>query len=387
MDSSEWKALNAISICRTLVAGFFWLFVPLYMFSAHLPPADIGLAIAIGTLIRLFTAPFIGTLNDLLGTRRLMQASLLGMSLGSAGLALTAPATLSLAVILFPLCLFLLSNNSLMLSLEASLYKKTTNTQVAGHVGEYNAFKALAWGIGILISGYLMLTYPFNDIAGGLSVFCLLVLGLTVLVQHTVRVEFDLARYRRELGRPMVLVLSILIFIQSFEWGTEGVVLSPLYSQQAGLDSAQMGLVTFGANLAVAIASVWVGRSVSARRKGAQPKAVRGVLLSGLLFAAAGSFLIFFVHDLAGMLAARVIYNLGEVLIGVSFGYLIGTLFSQSHVGGTNGVLNLISNAGIATAALAAGAFMGFGLGVPYLMTGMLFLCAIVLVWFSVKRL
>ncbi len=387
MDRSEWQALNALSICRTLVAGFFWLFTPLYMLSAHLGAADIGLVIGIATLVRLFSAPLVGTLNDLLGTRRLIQISLAGMALGAALLGFTEPATLSFLTVLWPMCLFLLSSNSLMLSLEASLYKKTTETEVAGHVGEYNAFKAVAWGIGILVSGYLLLTFSFNTLAFVLAVFCMLALAITFLVKHTVKVQFDLSQYANELAKPAVLMLSMIILIQSFEWGNEGVALGPLLHSQGGLDSSQIGIVTFAADIVMGAVSIWAGHRVSSRHRGAQPKEVRWVLIAGLLFAAGGSFLIFVTHDMQGMMAARILYNIGEVLNGVSIGFLIGTTFSQTRVGGVNGVLNLISNVGMASAAFAAAYLMAFGFGVPYLVSGALFLFAAAAVWFLFKRL
>lgn len=386
MERNEWQALNTLSFCRNLITGFFYVFVPIYMLSAHLPLSDIGLALGIGNLARLLTAPAIGTLNDLLGTRRLLQLSLLGLSAGAAGIALTNPAALSVSALLPPLVLFWVSNNALILSLEASLYKKTTRELVAGHVGEFNAVKAVAWGGGILVSGYLLLAYPFRTISLGLSVLAMLLLLLTLGVKHTVRVRFSLAEYVHELRKPSVLLLSLLIFIMAFEWGTEGVALPPVFSRQAGLDTAQIGVVSFAANMIYASVSFWAGRRLAARHHHVQARLVWRALMAGMLITCAASFAIFLSHDLAGALLARMVHNSGEAVISIAFGFLIGTTFSAERVGGANGVMNLISGSGMTAAAFASGALMGFGVGVPYLLVGSLFLCGAVISWFAQRR-
>ena len=381
MDKTEWQALNLISFCRNFIAGFFYVFVPLYMLSAHLPLADIGIAIGVATLIRLLSAPFIGTLNDLTGTRHLIQLSLLGMAVGAAAMGATRPESLTLAVLLLPLALFWTANNALILSLEASLYKKTTSGQVAGHMGEYQAIKALAWGGGIALSGYLLLLYPFGAIAMALAAFALLVMLPAFLVKHTVPVRFSLSEYARELRKPPVLLLCLLIFIMSFEWGVESVALPLIYARQAGLDTGAIGLVVLAANVVYAGVAFWVGRQFIARHLRLQARLVWRSLAAGMLACALASILLFLSHDFAGAMAARMLENVGEGIISIGFGFLIGTLFSSERVGGVNGAMNLVSGAGISVAAFASGALMGFGLGVPYLLAGSFFLVGAVISW------
>ncbi len=382
MDKNEWMALNAISICRNLIGGFFYVFIPIYMLSAHLALSDIGLAIGFATLARLLTAPFIGTLNDLLGTRRLIQLSLIGMSIGAACIGLLPSTTLSLATLLLPLVLFWVSNNALILSLEVSLYKKSSPEKMAGHVGDYNALKALAWGGGILASGLLLLAFPFASISLGLSAFALLALALTLHIQHTVKVEFNFSQYVHELHKPQVLVLCLLIFIMAYEWGTEGVALPPIYSQQAGMDTGGIGMVSFVANAAYAASAFLVGRHFTARRTHVQSRLVWHALTAGMLICAMASIFLFLSHDISGAMLSRSLSNIGEAVISLCFGFLIGTTFSSARVGGANGMLNLIGNTGQMAAAFAAGALMGFGVSVPYLVAGSLFLVGAALsVW------
>ncbi len=384
MEKNEWLALNAISLATSLILGFNWLFLPVYLLGLGLGREGMAFAIGLGVFAKIAVAPAIGTLNDMLGTRRLLQLSLLALSSGTYWIASIGNAP-KIEEVVLPIMLFWAASTALLLSFEASIYKKSVDSQVAKHMGEYNAVKRIAVGAGVLAGGVLLLTHSFREIDFAAAAVSLAILPLTLLVKHTIEVKFSLQDYVHEIRKPGVLALSALIFIFAYEWGTENVMLAPIMSGNAGLDSAGIGAVQMVANIALAASSYFIGRKIHGLGKMAKPM-MRKIVACGFLLGAAGCFLLAAASDFGTAAFARSAFNISEGIVYVSFGFLIGATFSKKYVGGANGVMNVIANASMMLASFAAGILSAGSLSLPFVVSGSFLIIGAVIAWAYLGR-
>ena len=377
MEKNEWIALNFISFCRSGLHSFVSLFIPLFLVMNGISPVETAGVLLIAGVAKIAGAPFAGMLNDIFGTRRMLQIALAGMAAGAFGIAVMGSLDLAIAAAL-PISVYYVSNNSLLLSIEASLYKKTTDRKIAGHAGEYIAVKQFAWGAAVLAGGYLLLANGYGAIMTGIGVLLLLIIPATIFVRHTAKIRFSFSEYAKQLSSPKAFALALLVFIMAFEWGTEGTVLTLLYREQMGLDSAQIGIVSFIANVAIALVSYMMGKRLAGNAKAAG--IVGRALAAGMLIGAAGAFMLIAAHDMQWAITARAIYNIGEAIVQFGAAFMIGTIFARNRVGGANGMMNFVAMIGMAAASFVAGILMAGGIH-PYLAVGLLYLAGVAVAW------
>jgi len=381
MEKGEWLALNTLSIVRSIVAGFFFLFVPLRLAVGGHPLYEVGAIIGIAALARTFSAPPTGALNDILGTKALLQAGTLLIAVGAALIGILDNSG-NLSANAAAIALFWVANNIVQLSLEASLYKKTAPHDMAGRLGVFMAVKQLAWGIGPFAGGLMLAMMEYVEVCAIFAMISLLSVLLTLWIRHTAKIEFDLKEYVRELKRPNAMAVFAITFILAWTWGTENAVLSPLYLH-AGLDQPAMGAVSLISNAGAMAGALLVGMVKGKDGKWAGVARKAGAL--SMLLCGAMYFAMPAINGFEGMAALRTAYNISEAALRVVVAFFIGTVFSESRVGGSNGAMNFVANLSMAAASFAAGILMQAGNGFPFYLNGAAMIAGALISWFFIR--
>ncbi|GFK95892.1 Multidrug transporter MdfA [Fundidesulfovibrio magnetotacticus] len=340
--------------------------LPLFALFLGAGPEAIGLAVGISTVTGIFFKLPAGALSDVIGRRRTLLAGLVVFGV-------------------MPLAYFLIDSYRALLivrflhGLATAVYGPVAMAVVADVAGQRRG-EMLSWFSSVGIIGTL-LGAPIGGLvldaghAGGpvlwqfRLVFALsavtglaaLLLGLRTLgLRDHVEPGLGLAeRFRRfgggireVLSDRRIVAASAMEGVQNMTMGALEAFL-PVYAiTVAGLSEFQAGLL-WGSQIVVTMLSKpLMGRFSDAR--GRRPLIVSGLVLCAVSFAAVP-----FQSGFWGLLAACLVFGLGEALVTSSSAALVADLCRARHFGSAMGAFGTIFDVGHASGPILAGLLVG----------------------------
>ncbi|WP_027189584.1 MFS transporter [Fundidesulfovibrio putealis] len=357
--------------------------LPLFALFLGAGPEAIGLAVGISTVTGIFFKLPSGALSDVVGRRRTMLAGLVVFGV-------------------MPFAYLFISSYSALVAvrflhgLATAIYGPVAMAVVADVAGSRKG-EMLSWfsSVGIIgtllgapIGGFILdmgqsggpvlwqfrLVFAVSALAGVAALILgLRTLGVKERVEHGVGFGERLRRFREGIREVLsdrrIVTASSMEGVQNMTMGALEAFL-PVYAVTVvGLSEFQAGLL-WGAQIVVTMLSKPLMGRVSDSH-GRRPLIVAGLALCGASFAAVP-----FMHGFWTLLAASLVFGMGEALVTSSSAAMVADLCRERHFGSAMGAFGTIFDVGHASGPILGGllvGWMGYQISFP-LMALVLFL-------------
>lgn len=303
----------------------------------------IGVLYAVYSVTAILAAFPIGLSADRSAPRRLLYLSLVCLAVGAAGLAGLSAFGLVLAAFLA----LGLSANIFRQVLDALWYRHTDGGgSFSRRFGPFLAVRMGGMAIGMPLCGLLYHALGFRPalaiLAAGAVPLALLVRGVPeVALNHA-----PISRYLLDFARPRVLFFSAWLFVFTSHWGAETTHYGLFLRVDLGLSLSQMGLYMGGELVALGATTWLMGRYAPAN---SARWLVLGLLLSGVTSVA------MLLQPPLLSFAFRFVHGIGDGIVILAVYVAVGDLFRLERIGGSAGLVLLVTMLGGAAGALAYG--------------------------------
>jgi len=183
------------------------------------------------------------------------------------------------------------------------------------------------------------------------------------LLQSNVTTEFSFLKYKKDIFRPKVLFLLVIVFLFAIHFGAESTSYGLFLEKTLGLPKKFIGLYMGSAIFLMGIWSVIFSKMLEKIR-------VKSLLFTGLILSSLGHILMT-VQDPIYSFIFRTLHEAGDAAMFVFFAYGITKLFNLERMGGNTGVITFTTIIGATIGSFTFGP-MGakFGYNVPLVATG-----------------
>lgn len=341
--------------------------LPLFALFLGAGPEAIGLAVGISTVTGIFFKLPSGALSDVVGRRRTMLAGLVVFGVMPFAYLFISSYT-ALVVVRF------------LHGLATAIYGPVAMAVVADVAGARKG-EMLSWfsSVGIIgtllgapIGGFILdagqtggpvlwqfrLVFAVSALAGVAALILgLRTLGVKERVEHGVGFGERLRRFREGIREVLsdrrIITASSMEGVQNMTMGALEAFL-PVYAVTVvGLSEFQAGLL-WGAQIVVTMLSKPLMGRVSDSH-GRRPLIVAGLVLCGASFAAVP-----FMHGFWTLLAASLVFGMGEALVTSSSAAMVADLCRERHFGSAMGAFGTIFDVGHASGPILGGLLVGW---------------------------
>ncbi len=340
-----------------------------------------GRMLALYSLVSFILSPIWGNLSDRIGRRKIILSGLLGFSLSYLLFGL-AGSNLTLMYLSRALGgLFSGAVASVIVAYVADITPPEHRTKRMGLVGmSIGLGFTIGPGVGGLLSD-ISFTTPFYVSAA---------LTLLTFVLAVMKLPESLTAEQRALARPVEKVsrwkafqgplkyLYVLAFFVTFTLAGMEATLQFFGMQRFDVTPRQVGLMFVVVGLVGALVQGGVVRRMI--KKGQEPL----FITAGLLFSAAGFFLLLYAHSLSWAIMSLAVFGIGNALIRPCVTSLI-TQKTTVGQGVASGLSSSMDSLGRILGPLLGSILFTYQLGLPYLLGGILCMAAVVLVYGFVK--
>ncbi len=351
--------------------------LPLFALFLGAGPEAIGLAVGISTVTGIFFKLPAGALSDVVGRRRTMLAGLVVFGV-------------------MPFFYLLIESYSALVvvrflhGLATAIYGPVAMAVVADVAGSRKG-ELLSWfsSVGIIgtllgapIGGFILdvgtnggpvlwqfrLVFALSALAGvAAMVLGFKTLGIEEKVEHGLGLWERLAKFREGIREVLsdrgIITTSSMEGVQNMTMGALEAFL-PVYAVKVvGLTEFQAGLL-WGAQIVVTMLSKpLMGKMSDARGR-------RGLIVAGLALCGASFAMVPFLQGFLTLMAACLVFGLGEALVTSSTAALVADMCRERHFGSAMGAFGTIFDVGHASGPILAGllvGWVGYQVGFPLL--------------------
>ncbi|MGR3320092.1 MAG: MFS transporter [Candidatus Anammoxibacter sp.] len=353
-------------ICNLLYSANLWLsaaYYPVYFNKIGLSDNRIGILIsAISFVTMIFVLPF-GVMSD-----RFMPKTLLRL-----GAFLMAAS--NILIILFNSFYYIfaivaitgIGSTLFVISLYTMYYKQLGEDRRGIRIALFTLGTALGFGVGPFAGGFIISYMQMKWVFIFGALLNLALFFLVSVLKTTNPIKFRIEMYKKDILRPEVLFLIVIVFIMSSHIGVERTCLTLVMSKVIGLTGIQMGTIFLVVGVWVSVVCMFAGYLFDKTKRLISLIAL-SILVTGFfqaLTAYADSFFL--------LLIIRIFHTIGDSFFLVLKVVLITMIFPNSRMGGNFGFVYSINTAAAAVAALLSGVLSNYyGYGFPFIANGLL---------------
>lgn len=349
--------LNCVLPCLTS------FFIPIYFKSIGLNGWQIGILLAIGSLV-MFLASFpIGMINDNVMSKIMVFISMLLMALYYFGLAIVEK--FWILVILY--VVWGVSGNLFHLSLDSLIMKRVSHNGKGKALGLYVLSNGVGTGLGFFIGGIIINFFNFKTAFLITGVSALLLSAYSLALPKTMFSTTKLKEYVKDVKNKNVFWIALLYFLLAYHWGPEKTSVSLFLKEDVGLSMMQTGALLGIALLFLGITGYVLGRKYD-RNLG-----LKKIVAFGIFMSALGNIGWYFTTKPLLVLLFRIIHETGDGAFAIFIFLAITNIFKKERVGGNTAVISLVSVLGSVTGTVLSGGLGDtFGNSFPILISGIL---------------
>jgi MFS transporter, DHA1 family, multidrug resistance protein len=373
------KALPVLFLVMFLVMVGFGIIIPVMPFYAEemgATPTQLGLLMAVYSLMQLLFAPMWGRVSDRIGRKPVIMIGILGLALSFFLMALSTELWMLFAARIIG---GLLSSAN-MPTVMAYVADITSEEERGKGMGIIGASVGLGFIFGPAIGGVLSqsnLNTPFY-LAGATSLVTFLLVTFVLKESLTVEQRNSQAKEKRSLLKAFSGPVSVLFILQLFvSLSLSGLEATFAYfaAEKAGLGAVQLGYIFMIMGFAGAIVQGGlVGRMTKKLGEGT-------VIQLGIVISAIGFGLILLIEGFGTAALFLTIFGIGNGLIRPSVSSLLTKKSTAGH-GSTTGLLSSFDSLGRIIGPPLGGWLFSIAIGMPYI-SGIL-LSGIALVLFQI---
>lgn len=370
------NALLILFFVMFLVMVGFGIIIPVLPFYAEqigASPTELGLLMAVYSLLQLLFAPMWGKISDRIGRKPVLMLGIAGLAISFFLMAVSTKLWMLFAARIIGG--FLSAAN--MPTTMAYVADITTHENRGKGMGVIGAAIGLGFVFGPAIGGIFSktsLSMPFY-IAGISSVITFVLVLALLKESSTAESRLAHTEKKESLWKSFSGALSILFILQLFiSLSLSGLETTFAYfaAKKAGMDARQMGYVFMIMGLAGAfVQGGLMGRLTKKFGEGA-------VIQAGIIVSAIGFALILFVHNFTTAAVYLTIFGIGNGVIRPSISSLL-TKTSNSGHGSATGLLSSFDSLGRIVGPPLGGWLFSFAIGLPYVSGAIISLFAFIL--------
>ncbi|MEW8970968.1 MAG: MFS transporter [Mesobacillus sp.] len=377
------KALPILFLVMFLVMVGFGIIIPVIPFYAEeigATPTQLGLLMAVYSLMQFIFAPMWGRISDRIGRKPVIMIGILGLSLSFFLMALSTELWMLFAARIIGG--FLSSAN--MPTVMAYVADITSEEDRGKGMGIIGASVGLGFIFGPAIGGIFSqssLNTPFY-LAGATSLvtflFVTFVLKESLSPEQRSSQEKERTSLLKALNGPLSMLFLLQLFVSLSLAGLEATF-AYFAAEKAGLGSVELGYIFMIMGLAGAIVQGGlVGRMTKTLGEGK-------VIQLGIVISAAGFGLILLTEGFGSAALFLTIFGIGNGLIRPSVSSLLTKKSTTGH-GGTTGLLSSFDSLGRIIGPPLGGWLFSIAIGMPYISGIVLSLVALILYQFYQVR-
>jgi MFS transporter, DHA1 family, multidrug resistance protein len=377
------KALPILFLVMFLVMVGFGIIIPVIPFYAEeigATPTQLGLLMAVYSLMQFLFAPMWGRISDRIGRKPVIMIGILGLSLSFFLMALSTELWMLFAARIIGG--FLSSAN--MPTVMAYVADITSEEDRGKGMGIIGASVGLGFIFGPAIGGVFSqssLSTPFY-LAGATSLvtflFVTFVLKESLSAEQRSNQEKEKNSLLKALNGPLSMLFLLQLFVSLSLAGLEATF-AYFAAEKAGLGSVELGYIFMIMGLAGAIVQGGlVGRLTKKLGEGT-------VIQLGIIISAAGFGLILLTEGFGTAALFLTIFGIGNGLIRPSVSSLLTKKSTTGH-GGTTGLLSSFDSLGRIIGPPLGGWLFSIAIGMPYISGIILSMVALILYQFYQAR-
>lgn len=358
------KALPILFLVMFLVMVGFGIIIPVLPFYAEkigANPTELGLLMAVYSLMQLIFAPMWGRISDRIGRKPVMMLGIAGLAFSFFMMAIATQLWMLFAARIIGG--FLSSAN--MPTTMAYAADITTPENRGKGMGIIGAAIGLGFVFGPAIGGVFSkidMSLPFY-ISGSSSLFTLLLVFLLLKESSTKESRIGNSNPKASIRKAFSGALSVLFVLQLFiSLSLSGLEATFAYfaAKKAGMDSTHLGYIFMIMGLAGAfVQGGLVGRLTKKYGEGI-------VIQGGIIVSSIGFALILLVHNFTTAAIFLTIFGIGNGVIRPSVSSLLTKKSTGGH-GSTTGLLSSFDSLGRIIGPPLGGWLFSISLGLPYI--------------------
>ena len=339
-------AFSAANLLSVTISWLFFIVFPIYLRKElEFSEARIGVLISVYTCTMLLTMAPLGFLSDKLSPKRLVQIGVLGKVLYAFGVSRVRS-----YFWLIPLQVLGGAAEVLTLICLVSLYFKNLGRARRGMaIGIFGAAAFFGYAAGPFLSGCLKgLNFSYSEVFFVAACVGVVLLGVVMFLRDSKPVAFRVFEYVKDIRRPEVTILLIVVIGLSIHVGVERKSLPLVLSGTIGLDD--MGIAWLFAIIGIvnALSTFGIGRWFDRSQRMLYFVAA-GMAVSGIF-----QILTPYARGFRDILIIRVIHLSGDAVIVFGISILTATIFPKMRMGGNSGFLYFFRMLGAALGAMIA---------------------------------
>ncbi len=370
------NALLVLFLVMFLVYVGFGIMIPVLPFYAEeigASPTELGLLMAVYSLMQLIFAPMWGKISDRYGRKPVMLVGIGGLALSFFMMAVSTNLWMLYAARIIGGILSA-ANMPTTMAYAADI---TTPEDRGKGMGMIGAGIGLGFVFGPALGGIFSktsLSLPFY-IAGISSILTMLLVLFVLKESSTAESRLKQSQNKESLWKSFSGNLSILFILQLFiSLSLSGLEATFAYfaAKKAGMDAAQMGYVFMIMGLAGAIVQGGLMGKLT-KRYGEGPVIQWGIIISAIGFA-----LILLVNNFTTAAIFLTIFGIGNGVIRPSISSLLTKTSNVGH-GSATGLLSSFDSFGRIVGPPVGGWLFSVSIGLPYIIGAILSILALVL--------
>lgn len=355
-------ALPILFVVMFLVMVGFGIIIPVLPFYAEemgANPTELGLLMAVYSLMQLIFAPMWGRLSDRIGRKPVMMIGISGLALSFFIQAIST----ELWMLFVARILGGMLSSANMPTAMAYVADITTEENRGKGMGIIGAAVGLGFVFGPAVGGIfskISLSMPFFLASGSAAITLVLVF---LLLKESKHETGQASEEKSSIWKPFTREVSVLFFVQLFiSLSLSGLEATFAYfaAEKAGLDSTQLGyifmIMGFGGAL---VQGGLVGRLTKKYGESA-------VIQGGMIVSAIGFGLILLVDNFTTAAIYLTIFGLGNGVIRPSVSSLLTKTSSAGH-GSSTGLLSSFDSLGRIIGPPLGGWLFSLAIGLPYI--------------------
>lgn len=365
-------------VCNLLYSINFWLalaYYPVYFNKLGISDKRIGILISVISFVTLVSVFPFGLMSDRFLPKTLLRMGAFMMALGN----LLITYFNSFFCIFAIVTLVGTGSTLFLVSLYSLYYKQLGDYRRGIRIALFTLGTALGFGIGPFIGGVTITYFDIKWIfifSAGLNLILLLLISA---LKSSVTIKFRIDMYRKDLLRPEVLFLVVLVFVMSSHFGVEKTCFTLLLSKSINLTGIQIGTIFMFIGAWVALLCMVAGHSFD--------KTKRIISLVSLSILVTGFFqmLTGYASSFSSILIIRLLHTVGDSFFLVLKVVLITMIFPNERMGGNFGFIYSVNTLATTVTALISGILSDYyGYRFPFIINGSL-MVAVAIMLLSIK--
>jgi MFS family permease len=346
--------------------NFFWA---IYYNSIGFTGTQIGIIVAVSSLMGFVTTLPSGFMNDKIKSRDLISIALLLLAGWFVGISLipTFP-----AVIFFTI-LGGIGSNLYASSSDSLFYKSTEKENLSKKIAIYQSLNYIMIALGIILSGVILnFNIPFQELIFAVGILFVIFAVIARILPKSITTDFKLVKYESDILQPKVLFFLFIVFLFSIHYGAENTTYGLFLQKNLGLNSQMSGLYMGLSILSMGATAIIFSRMIKRIK-------VKFLLFIGLILSGIGHILMT-VQDPVLSFIFRALHETGDAAFFVFLAYGITSIFDLKRMGGNTGIVAFVSIIGSTISSFIFGVIgEKYGYNVPLVGTGVVLLTGLLI--------